>query len=82
MHQSKQRIELHRRTGEGEWEILEFGPNDQFNLTSIPTGPLTMSMSAIYEDVDFEDAGNADGAGSVQESEPEYGSLDTSELDW
>jgi Uma2 family endonuclease len=78
VHQSKQRVELHRRTVEGTWEILEFGPSDQIDLTSIPTGPLTMSMSAIYEDVDFGD----DGEGSVQESVAEYGTIDASELDW
>lgn len=53
VHQSKKRVELHRRNKQGQWEILEFGPGSEMLLESLPTGPLTLSIEAIYEDVDL-----------------------------
>jgi Uma2 family endonuclease len=54
VHQSKQCVELHRKSTEGSWEIHKFIAGDDVELLSLPVGPLKISMNSIYEDVDFD----------------------------
>ncbi len=51
VHQRKKRVELHCKNDQGGWDVVEYGPGTELVLQSIPTGPLTLSMEAIYEDV-------------------------------
>jgi Uma2 family endonuclease len=78
VHQSKQHVELHRRTGETTWDILEFTAGDEFELTSIPVGPLPVSVKAIYEDVNL----GGDTQLQVREETLEYGEEEAGTLDW
>lgn len=53
VHQKKKQAELHRKNEQGSWDIFEYGQEADLLLESIPIGPLTFSIDAIYEDVDW-----------------------------
>jgi len=52
VHQSRPRLELHRRTADGSWIFLEFGLRDDVILESLPS-PTCLPARAIYEDVEW-----------------------------
>jgi Uma2 family endonuclease len=54
VHQSRQRVELHKRNDQASWDVVEFGPGDEIILDSMPTGPVKIAMSTIYQDVDWD----------------------------
>jgi len=54
VHQSRKRVELHRKDQQGHWEISEFGAGSEFMLDSMPAGPFKLSMEHIYEDIDMD----------------------------
>jgi Uma2 family endonuclease len=51
VHQDRRRVELHRKNDKGKWQKAVLGERDQFVLESLPSGPLTLSMDDVYEDV-------------------------------
>jgi len=53
VHQDRRQIELHRKNEYGRWQTAIVGEGDVLVLESIPTGPLTLGMDEIYEDVTF-----------------------------
>jgi Uma2 family endonuclease len=54
VHQTKKKVELHRKNDQGIWQITEFGEGAELQLDSIPVGPLRFPLESIYEDVDWE----------------------------
>jgi Uma2 family endonuclease len=54
VHQSRQRVELHKKNERGLWIVLEFGAGDEITLDSLPTGSLRIHMNAIYKDVSWD----------------------------
>jgi Uma2 family endonuclease len=54
VHQTKKKVELHRKNDRGNWEIVEFVEGAEPQLDSIPVGPLRFPLESIYEDVDWE----------------------------
>jgi Uma2 family endonuclease len=58
VHQTKERAELHLKNEQSRWDIHEFGHGAELVLESIPVGPLRISMTAIYEDVDWQPDGS------------------------
>ncbi len=53
IHQRKKRIELYRKNEAGVWQVLNFESGEEFPLTSIPGGGLTVSVDEIYEGVEW-----------------------------
>ncbi|MFN7944802.1 MAG: Uma2 family endonuclease [Blastocatellia bacterium] len=53
VYQDRRRLEVHRKDTQGVWLTVVLGENDELRLDSLPTGPLTMKMDEIYEDVTF-----------------------------
>lgn len=70
VHQRKRRVDLYRKDADGNWEISKFGAGDSMVLESIPCGALTISVDAIYDDVDF--PGDKDIAPEVHEANAGY----------
>ena len=77
VHQRKKKVELHRKGSDDQWTIHEFGPGSELVLEAIPYQPLTLSMNAIYEDIEFKNSSHL----SVREGEYDPYS-EESELDW
>ncbi len=73
--QRQHRIEMHRRGIDGQWEVFEYGANDELELTALPTGPIGIKTSQIYEDVAAADSAQ------VNEVVVEY-SADDDATDW
>jgi Uma2 family endonuclease len=55
--QDRRRVEAHRKDAQGAWQTVVLGKPDELLLTSLPAGPLTLTltltMDEIYEDVEF-----------------------------
>ena len=58
VHQTKQRVEIHRKNELGNWDVFEFGEGATIELGSIPVGGLKVSIASIYEDVDWKHDNN------------------------
>jgi Uma2 family endonuclease len=52
IHQTRQRVELHRRGPDDTWTIFDLRAGATVCLESLPTGPLKFQIYAIYEDTD------------------------------
>jgi len=76
VHQSRKRVELHRKNEQGNWDIFEFGPGTELTLESI-VGSLKVSMDSIYEGVDSDLGGS--GLDVREDVECEWNEED---LDW
>lgn len=50
VEQAQPAVELHRRFGAGEWEILQFSGDDQLQLESID---LTLPLEDLYSGIQF-----------------------------
>jgi Uma2 family endonuclease len=79
IHQTRQRVELHRRDPDDTWTIFDLRAGSTVCLESLPTGPLKFPIYAIYEDTDVPGDRNL----TVREaSESEYSLPDDLDDDW
>lgn len=79
VHQRKKQVQLHKRNKQQGWDVLEFGPDSEIVLESIPAGVLKIPVAAIYEDVPWQ----LDQDWQVREgSEDRDACLDEDALDW
>jgi len=77
VYQDRRRVEVYRRDKNGHWELTVASGKEELLLQSLPSGPLALSMDAIYEgfdaptiveegdfsyDVDGEDGDDVEGA--------------------
>jgi Uma2 family endonuclease len=79
IHQTRQRVELHRKGPDETWTIFDLRAGSTICLESLPTGPLKFPIYAIYEDTDVPGDRNL----IVREaSEGEYSLADDLDDDW
>jgi len=65
VHQTKKKVELHRRLDSNSWEILVLSEGELQLLVSMPCDPMKMTFDELYEDIQFE-------TGFVKEEQKEY----------
>jgi len=53
VHQTKQLVELHRKSENGSWDVFEFALGTEMELGAIPVGSIKISLAAIYEDIEW-----------------------------
>jgi Uma2 family endonuclease len=75
VHQTKKKVELHRRIDSNSWEILELIQGELLLLVSMPCGPMRITFDDLYEDVQFE-------SGFVKEEPTEYETSQEGEFDY
>ncbi len=75
VHQRKRCVEIYRRDGNGDWNICQLATGKTFEISSVPGGPIEVSMQDLYADAD------GDGATTpiVKENESDYSWMNESE---
>jgi Uma2 family endonuclease len=76
VHQNKQRVELHRRSANGSWDMFEFAKGDYLEIEAISVESIRVALTAIYEDVDWPQ----DDSWKVREDSEDWQESDL--LDW
>jgi len=52
VHQSRPKLELHRKTADGTWILLELGLRDDLTLESLPA-TVSLPVSEVYKNVEW-----------------------------
>jgi Uma2 family endonuclease len=49
VHQDRQQVELYRKEADGQWSVIVLTAGDELVLESLPTGPISLPFTTIYE---------------------------------